>query len=168
MSQALLNCNHVLAPQPPSHTTIPLSRITLQFESTDLELCYRAYSRKRRRLLLLRSLVPSALFQLLFFISDYVTFPHENLRVTVAVRVLLAALQLCLFGLTKLNLLQPRQRVVFFTTLLYGLSSLTLFGLQREHLGQLEGLYLLFGLAFYAVPKVCCPAVHLFGWTWGI
>eukprot|EP00667_Euglena_gracilis_P003183 EG_transcript_3191 len=137
-----------------SHSTVRLCHYTLQFETKELEDRYRAHSRLRWRRLLLRSLLPSAGFQLLFCLTDYTMFPADNLRITLPARLLLIVMQLCLFFLAKLNLVETRQRLILGTTVVYGLTSLTLFGLQQEHLTQLDGLYVVFGLAFYCVPKV--------------
>jgi len=109
----------------------------------------------------------SVLYQVAFHIADLADDTSATeLNVTRPLRLGLGITQLILFALMSLDLVQPHQRLVLFDSVVYGMLTVGMHMFHRTRLSQWDALFVLYGVAFYTLPKIsplqyvhCLPIV---------
>ena len=148
-------------------STAKIRALTLLFENTELEDRWNVSHKRRLKALSTRYLFLSGLFQGLFLWSDQIegrSDPalQEVLWLHAIIRLALGGGPLIFCFLYAVGIFEPSQFVVLLTNLLYGMPTLALHILSRRTHCHWDSLFLIYGLAFFMLPKLS-PLNFIFG-----
>ncbi|CAM9528324.1 unnamed protein product, partial [Phaeothamnion confervicola] len=135
-----------------------VSDVSLKFHDPATESDYQQSQKHRQKELWMRALLCGALFQSLLHASDLVEFGDRGLsiplHVVVPIRLALAGVNLIVFLLVQLDLLEATQSSIAALSLAYGVPTVLLFALQHNTLHHWDALFLVYGLSWFVVPKL--------------
>ena len=133
--------------------------LTLLFEDKETELKWNYTHTRRLKHMTTRYLFAAALFQVIFTWSDVLESRHsEALRETLflksIIRLVLGMVPLLFCFLVATGFVVPTQMSVYISNLLYGIPTLACHFLSRVSNSHWDSLYLIYGLAFFMLPKM--------------
>jgi len=138
--------------------TADIGGLTLMFQDRTTELKWQQNQMKRNFGISQRFLFFSAIFQGLFFWSDILEQNESGNRSHAlelcCMRILLGGLSLICCFLVSTGLLLPTQMMVFWINICYGIPTLLIFFLSRQHMSHWDSLYIVYGLSFMMLPKI--------------
>ena len=141
--------------------------LTLLFENKGLEDRWNESHKGRLKALTTRYLFLSGLFQGLFLWSDQIEARsdqalQEVLFLHSMIRLALGGGPLIFCFIYAIGIFVPSQFVVLLTNLLYGMPTLALYILSRRTHCHWDSLFLIYGLAFFMLPKLS-PLNFIYG-----
>lgn len=147
--------------------TAKIRALSLLFENKALEDRWDSSHKSRLRAMTVRYLFASGLFQGMFLWSDVLESHNdqeltEGLFLKSMIRLVLGGVPLILCFIYAIGVASPSQMTVFIANLLYGIPTLALYFLSRRVHSHWDSLFLIYGLAFFMLPKLS-PLNFIYG-----
>jgi hypothetical protein len=127
--------------------------LTLFFSDPTVEARWNRLHLKRHLAISTRFFFVAALFQGLFFWSDYLE-KQNNIFQLLIIRLFLGGISLLGSFLVATGLVIPTQGAILLINLTYGLPSMAIYLLTRRVYNHWQSLYLVYGMCFFILPKV--------------
>ena len=133
--------------------------LTLLFVNKKEEHAWNQLNSVRFRNLSIRYLFACSIFQGIFFWSDALESRNderlkESLFMRSMIRLVIAVIPTIFCFFISMHLVVPTQMNMFIQNIIYGVPTLFLYYESRKWYSHFDSLYLIYGLAFFVLPKI--------------